>query len=319
MKRLVQVLSLSALLLAGLMPAAGAANLPAGAALPDRLGDLLRDLDQEQALRLTRSAGDREARFSAAPPDQILQALSTQGQTALVLLASRGARKDAPLTLQRALRVSGVPARAGLPTVKAAYVLNDPADADLSALLGQVLMPNRIGSTSASPALESISAADAIAAINGWKGVRFVAGLEPAAGSSTAVLKDLYLVPDTIRISITGDRLATPATVAQSNTGFPEKTSASSIPVAAAAATESRSPTSLPSPQRASIEPDLQQHRQQMEQERAEREQQERERMKQEQAQWRETESKRVEQEQIEREQSDREEMEQERLARARD
>lgn len=285
MRNLMRVFSLSAaLLLAGPALPATAANPPAGTALPDRLGELLRDLEQDQALRLTRSAGDREARFSAARPEQVLQSLSGAG--ALVLLGTRGARENAPLTLNRALRVSGDRLNASATAVRAAYVLNRPAEADLSGLLGQMLAQGRLGTSPTSPALESITAAAAIEAVNGWKGVRFIADVGSSPGPPDLVLKRLYLIPDTIRISIIGDAVVPAASVSETR-GAPDPLHR----------------------QRSPIGPDPGQRAEQIEEERAEQE-----KMQREHAEWREMEQQRVEKEEIEREQMEREEMEKERM-----
>lgn len=317
----IRVLSLSAALLIGPALPAGATHPPAATTLPDRLGELLLELEQDQALRLTRSAGDREAQFSAAPPEQVLQTLSGPGQTAIVLLGAREARGNAPLSLQRALRVSkdGSGDRpddrlpAARPQLRSAYVLNQPAEADLSLLLTQLLANGRPGAISSSMPLETVSATDAMKAVNGWKGVRFIAGFEASPGTSEPVLRQLVLVPDTIRISVSGDGVARTALAPRSKASPPTTPQAAAISVSDTMATEARGSSSRAHREPAQVEAERQQHLEQMEQERALQEQADQETMRQEQAQWEQLERQRVENEQIEREQIEQDEMARER------
>jgi hypothetical protein len=231
--------------------------------LPSDLGQMLSRLDQDQSRRLTTHGSSSATSFKAVAPDQVMQALDQPGATALVVLGTRGHAANAPLSIGRVLAVAGQGQSSVHARFSQAYQIQQTAAVSLNGPLAQLVTAGRLDNAADAIRVETCNADKASEALNGWKGVRYVAALAPAAGASPSALKQLFVVPDSIRISIDGDAAVETPTdpTAESNTHRPAAALARpASPLAAS--TSSTQPAALRPPPAPIPSQDFEQHRQ---------------------------------------------------------
>jgi hypothetical protein len=181
------------------------ALVTAAPALSAGLGEVLQRLDKDQSHRMTHPGGTGETLFVSVSPDHVLEELGRSGTTAMVVLGTRGRGENAPVSIKRVLRISGsekdvVDARFG-----SAYLLKHPDQTRLAEPLLQLASEGRLDTPSGVIAVETLGAHETSRTLNAWKGVQYVATLQSGAGPRGLTLKSLFVVPDSIRISIDGD------------------------------------------------------------------------------------------------------------------
>jgi hypothetical protein len=222
------------------------------------LGRVLNHLDQDQSRKLTRQGDAAGKRFNSIATDQVTQVLSRAGATKLILLGTRGRSDSSSLSIERVLKITDGGSVAAGTGFGPAYQVGPAESADLGEPLAKLASNDQISAPSTTIPVEPCSTRQAGEALKDWKGVRYVASLQTASGSSPPTLKQLLLIPDSIRISIDGDAPASVAAAASTN-----KLQATTPPPAnPPAPVTPASPATAPHPPMPLPQQDFEQHRQ---------------------------------------------------------
>lgn len=178
--------------------------------LSAHLGQLLRELDRDQTHRLSGTQGATPSAFEKSNLDEIRTLFDHPEKPTLILLGTRGERSNSDLKLERVLRLvatdSGVvrPGRAEQGRPVDAFRRKDERDDSLAEMLFPLLSDPKAGAASARIATEAATAKQALGALMQARGAAFVVQLRPRSAKDPSI-ETLVVLPDTLRISISGD------------------------------------------------------------------------------------------------------------------
>ncbi|MGH8444348.1 MAG: hypothetical protein ACREVL_03725 [Solimonas sp.] len=202
--------AVAALLGAWLLGVAQAAIAGNDGKLPDALAGLLAGLDAQQSRRVSGNADDAAPDYSVFPAEGLRRLVNDPGSRLLLIVGRRGTRPQSPFEIEKVLEIaherpSGPAAASG---AIQAFRLDRPAGAALTAELGRL--------STAHP--QTVAPASAWRQIADSNRARFVVQLEGATGAAMPVVRELIIVPDSVRITVAGKSAAVTTPMAEPDT-----------------------------------------------------------------------------------------------------
>ncbi len=168
-----------------------------------RLADLLRNLDHDQSRKLTRQIEPAQSTYTQADLEQVAAALNERQGRAVIVFGKRGPIGESPLDLEKTLIVSAprtgeAPVKADAKSRRTAYLPKSRPEATWSGVL-----PGTSRGDASGPLTEEVGARTALDALAKSRSAAFVFLL--SARSPAAGVEKLIVVPDTVKVTVTGD------------------------------------------------------------------------------------------------------------------